>query len=169
MVMSSDGSTISASALCRLADASRQKHDTWAKKELLRKRPKDQYGLLDLLELTACKVLNESLGPSEGRDAWRQVRADLNTQVPSLGLEVVFCEANHEATVITTDSALCEVVRQGLPVRVIPVGPELCRARAAFDRYRAGRLADAETSLGSPSDHVEALGETPAWLSRGER
>lgn len=157
MGMSSDDSAMSESAICRLADASRQKRDMWAKKELLRKRPKDQYGLLDLLELTACKVLNESLGPSEGRDAWRQVRAQLTAQVPSPGVEVVFCEANHEATVVTTDSALCGVVRQGLPVRVIPVGAELCRARAAFDRYRAGRLADAETSLATPSDQ-EASG-----------
>jgi hypothetical protein len=166
MGMSSDDFSISESAICRLADASRQTRDRWAKKRLLRKRPQDQYGLLDLLELTACRLLHESLGPTEGRDAWRQVRAYLGAQVPSPGLEVVFCEANHEATVVATDSALCKLVRQGLPIRVIPVGAELCRARASFDRYRAGRLADAEDPLATPSDQGAsgnpARGETLA-------
>lgn len=158
MCMASDGSAISEAAICRLAGVRRQTRGVWAKKGLLRKRPKDQYGLLDLLELTACKVLIAGLGSSDGPAAWRQTRDDLVARVPSPGIEVVFCGANHQATVVTTDSALCGIARQGLPVTVVPVGGELCRARAAFDRYHADRLADGGAPPANLSDAAEARG-----------
>jgi hypothetical protein len=138
---------VSALVMCRFANVRRQTRESWVKRDLLRKQPRDEYKLRDVLDLVACRLLHDALGPSDGRDAWRQVRDELSKQLPAPEIDVVFSEADHRATVARSEQSLYQLVRLGTPVRVITVGPELCRVREAVERYRSGRVAD----VGNPS------------------
>jgi hypothetical protein len=144
--MASDDIPLSESLICTLADVRRQTRGRWADSGLLRRRARDEYTVRDLLDLVACKALIDVLGPTDGRGAWRQVRDAYSQQLPVGRLDVVFSEADHEAHLVTQDVELARAVRHGRPIRVIPLEREINRARNAFDRYKAGRVADAQAT-----------------------
>jgi hypothetical protein len=157
MYMPSDN--MSESTLCKLADVTRQTRKRWVGHGLLRARPKDEYSLLDLLELVACKLLFDALGPSEGRDAWRQVREPYGSQLPQAQVDIVFSVSDRRASLVVDHGHLPDLVRHGRLVRVIPIGPEMTRVHEAFGRYRAGQLAaDSDGGAAPPEAPHSAAG-----------
>jgi hypothetical protein len=126
---------LSESLMCRLADVNRQTRRRWLKAGLLSER--EDYGLVDLLELVVCNRLTQSLGPSDGRDAWLQVRGLLRRQLPNPSVDVVFSVADHHAQLVSAHADLIAAVRHGRPVRVVQVGEEMRRVQDALERYRS--------------------------------
>ena len=139
MIMNSvPDENLSESLMCRLADVNRQKRERWSKAGLLR-RLREGYTARDLFDLVACKMLIETLGATDGGDAWLQIRGAYEAQLPTEHVDVLFSEADHEARLVRSPAELTDAVRHGRPVRVIDLGPEMTRVRGALERYRAGR------------------------------
>lgn len=135
---------MSESVLCRLADVRRQTRQSWSRQRLLRSRKGNTYTELDLLETVACKALITALGPSDGRDAWRQLRESYQLRLLVDRLDVVWSEADHEAALVTTDRGLVRVARDRGLIRVVSLSSEMRRVRGAFARYRDARESDEE-------------------------
>jgi hypothetical protein len=137
-----DGTGMSEATLCTLVDVVRQTRGTWCKAKLLRGRTGDGYTMRDALETAACKLSLNALGPSDGKDAWRQVQADFPEHVLAQPLDLVFDATDHRAVLVTAADDLARAVRTAHVVRVIPLDAELRRVRDAVSRWQAARAAE---------------------------
>jgi hypothetical protein len=94
----------------------------------------------DAIELSALNFLWQALGATKAAIAYEELRATVRKTKQGQRLDFVWVDADRLAVVVRSHDELFKIAVGGRPIRLMSLGNEMQRVRAAFEREaRASR------------------------------